>query len=210
MFWDNPVADGGTITIFVSENPEPALQGQPVAIDIVTSDDTSLRSVFTEKLQKQLWDQTVEFCISSSPVISDELSIIIPELCDHMAWSIDDEFFNSLKTRIIASKAVIFVTRTANGKQDRSGGDWVYGFCRSIRQEHTSVRLISVEIKSGLEDCLEPLLTILNSPTVDLGLPSGEVELEFVERDGQLFVSRVRAEPSFDNHIRRDLGESQA
>jgi hypothetical protein len=204
------VADGGTITVFVSENPEPAPQGQPVAIDVVTSDDKSLGSFFTEKLQKQLWDRTVELCISSSPVVGDKLSIILPELCDHMVWSIDDELFDSLKARIIGSKAVIFVTRTANGKQDRPGGDWVYGFCRSIRQEHTSVRLISLEIESKLEDCLKPLVTILNSPTVDLGLPSGEVELEFVERDGQLFVSRVRAEPSFDNYIRRDLGESQA
>ncbi|KAI6783592.1 uncharacterized protein J7T54_005621 [Emericellopsis cladophorae] len=33
-----------------------------------------------------------------------------------------------------------------------------------------------------------------------------QVELEFVEKEGQLFVSRVRPEPGLDSHIRRDMG----
>ncbi|CAJ2512279.1 Uu.00g052940.m01.CDS01 [Anthostomella pinea] len=209
LFWDYPVADGGTITVFVSENPEPAPSAPPMDIDVVTCSDQSLGTTFTDKLQKRLWDRKVELSASSSPVLGDKLSIILPEVCDRVAWDVDGELFDALKARIIGSKAVMFVTRTANGKQDRPGGDWVYGFCRSIRQEHTSVRLISLEIGSDLEECLEPLVTILNSPTADLGLSNGDVELEFVEREGQLFVSRVRPEPGLDSHIRRDLGESQ-
>lgn len=206
LFWDYPVADGGTITVFVSQNPEPTSSAPPMAIDVITSSD---QSIFTEKLQKRFWDRTVEACAPSSSVTGDKMSIILPELCDRVAWDIDDQLFDSLKARIIGSKAVMFVTRTANGKQTRPGGDWVYGFCRSIRQEHTSVRLISLEIESDLEDCLEPLATILNSSTADLDIPNGEVELEFVERESQLFISRVRPEPSLDNYIRRDLGESR-
>lgn len=210
LFWDYPVPDGGTITVFVSEVPETTPSAPPMAIDVVGASDLSLGSVFTEKLQKRLWDRTVELCASSSTVEGDKLSIILPEVCDRVAWDVDGQLWDSLKTRIIGSKAVMFVTRTAKGKQDRPGGDWVHGFCRSIRQEHTSVRLISLEIESDLEDCMDSLATILNSPTADFGLPNGEVELEFVEREGQLFVSRVRPEPSFESHVRRDLGQSRA
>lgn len=71
------------------------------------------------------------------------------------------------------------------------------------------MRLISVEIDSELEDCIEPLATILNSSTADLAFPNGDVELEFVEKEGQLFVSRVRPEPSFEKHVRLDLGDSR-
>lgn len=208
MFWDYPVADGGTITVFVSEVPEPTPAAAPLAIDVVTAADNSVGSAFTDKLRKRFWDRGVELCPSSSAVEGDKMSIILPDVCDRVAWDIDGELFDALKTRIISSKSVMFVTRTAKGEQDRPGGDWVYGFCRSIRQEHTSVRLISLEIDSELEDCLEPLSTILNSPTADLGIPNGDVELEFVEKEGQLFVSRVRSEPAFDNRIRLDMGEA--
>ena len=209
LFWDYPVADGGTITVFVSENPEPAPSAAPLAIDVIASPDKSSHSMFTEKLKKRFWDREVELSAPSKPVDGDKMSIILPELCDRVAWDVDGELFDALKARIIASKAVMFVTRTADSKEERPGGDWVYGFCRSIRQEHTSVRLISLEIGSSLEDCLEPLAIILNSSTADLSIPNGDVELEFVEKEGQLFVSRVRPEPGLDSHIRRDLGESR-
>lgn len=208
LFWDYPVPDGGTITVFVSENPEPTPSAQPLAIDVIASTDQSAGSAFTEKLQKRFWDREVQLSPASAPVTGDKMSIILPDVCDCVAWDIDNQLFDAVKARIISSKAIIFVTRTANGKDARPGGDWVYGFCRSIRQEHTSVRLISLEIESKLEDSLESLATILNSPTADLDLPNGEVELEFVEKEGQLFVSRVRAEPVLDNHIRLDMGEA--
>ena len=209
MFWDYPVADGGTITVFVSESPEPALSAPPMSIDIVTSPE-QLQPAFTERLQKRFWDRNVEACTISSPVDADNMSIFLPEVCDRLAWDVDAEFFNALKARIMGSKVVIFVTRTVTNKDERPGGDWVYGFCRSIRRELTSVRLITLEIGSNLDECVDPLAVILNSSTVNLDIPSGEVELEYLEKEGQLYVSRVRPEPSLDNYVLRDMGDSRA
>ena len=69
--------------------------------------------------------------------------------------------------------------------------------------------MITLEVSTALDECLEPLVTILNSSTVDLTIPNGEAELEYLEKDRQLFVSRVRPDSKLGNHILQELGETR-
>ncbi|KAK6598020.1 polyketide synthase [Botrytis cinerea] len=208
VFEDYPVADGGSISVFVSEVPVPAPSAAPLDVEIVSYSGDGVYSSFTEKLQKNLWDRSVEACVASPSVSEDKISIIMPDICERVAWNMDGPLFESIKARVANSKVIVFVMCTAKGKEQRPSGDWIYGFCRSIRYEYVSVRLVSLELESGLDAGVEALSTILNSPTADMSLPIDEVELEYMDRDGQLYVSRVRSEPNLDSYVSRDLGRS--
>ncbi|KAF5676898.1 polyketide synthase [Fusarium heterosporum] len=208
VFEDYPVSEGGSIHVFVSEVPIPASSEAPVDVDIVSFSEESIYSTFTEKLQKNLWDRSVECCVASPTVSADKISVIMPDFCERVAWDMDGQLFDSLKARVASSKAVIFVMCTAKSAEEKPSGDWIYGFCRSIRYEYASVRLITLELESGLEAGVEALTTILNSPTADMSAPIDEIELEYMEREGQLFVSRVRAEANLDSYVSRDLGKA--
>src|SRR5690606_27363480 len=73
----------------------------------------------------------------------------------------------------------------------------------------------TLEIEASGEDVPDKLVdvlpTILRSPSLDLGLDSQEVENEFSERDGQLFVSRAfhRQEASAPIHAARGRAPPQ-
>lgn len=209
VFEDYPVAEGGSISVFVSEVPVPAPSEAPLNVEIVSFSGQGLYSNLAEKLQKKLWDRSVEACVAS-PYVSkdDKISIIMSDFCERVAWDMDGPLFDSLKARVVSSKAVVFVMYTAKEKEERPSGDWIYGFCRSIRYEYASVRLVTLELEGGLEAGVEALSTILNSPTADMGVPIDDVELEYMEREGQLFVSRLRSEPSFDSYVSRHLGRA--
>ncbi|KAI9162667.1 BcPKS11, polyketide synthase [Paramyrothecium foliicola] len=208
VFEDYPVADGGSIHVFVSEIPVPPPAAAPLDVDIVSFSGEGLYLSFAEKLQKNLWDRSVEACVASPSVSGDKISIIMPDFVERVAWDMDGPLFDSLKARVAGSKVIVFVMCTAKDKEKRPSGDWIYGFVRSIRYEYASVRLVTLELESGLEAGVEALSTILNSPTADMSLPIEEIELEYMEREGQLFVSRMRSEPSFDSYVSRDLGRS--
>lgn len=208
FFEDYPVAEGGSISVFVSEVPVPAPSAAPLDVEIVSYSGEGPYSGFTEKLQKKLWDRSVEACVASPSVSPDKISIIMPDFCERVAWDMDGPLFASLKARVVSSKVVLFVMCTAKEKEQRPSGDWIYGFVRSIRYEFNSVRLCTLELESGVEAGVEALSTILNSPTADMSLPIGDVELEYMEREGQLYVSRVRSEANFDSYVSRDLGKS--
>ncbi|CAG2015657.1 unnamed protein product [Fusarium graminearum] len=208
IFEDYPVAEGGSIHVFVSEVPVPASTEAPLDVDIVSYSGEATYTDFAEKLQKNLWDRSVQSCNVSSSMSGDKLSVIMPDFVDRVAWDMDGPLFESLRSRVAGSKVIIFVMCTAKSKEQRPSGDWIYGFVRSIRYEYASVRLVTLELESGLEAGVDALTTILNSPTADLSLPLEDIELEYMEREGQIFVSRVRSEPKFDNYVSRDLGRA--
>ncbi|KAH8177899.1 KR domain-containing protein [Sarocladium implicatum] len=210
LFMDYPVPDGGSMTVFVSESPRPPSAMSPLDIDVVGMSQTSTDSLsLTERLKKKLWDRSLEASSVFSQVNGDKLSIILPEVCDKLAWDVSPDLFDAFKKRVITSRAVLFIIRTATTSDDLPLGNWVSGFCRSLRQEHTSARMITFEIASSLGECLEPLVAVLNSSTADLTVPNGEAELEFLERDRQLFVSRVCPEEELGGRIRQELGETR-
>ncbi|KAM0233339.1 hypothetical protein ACHAP5_010426 [Fusarium lateritium] len=208
VFEDYPVSEGGSINVFVSEVPISPPSAAPLDVEIVSGSEENDYSSFTEKLQKNLWDRSVQSLVASPDVSSDKISVIMPDFVERVAWDMDGQLFDSLKARVASSCVVLFVFSTAKEKGDRPSGDWIYGFVRSIRYEYASVRFVTLELESGLEAGVEALTTILNSPTADMSLPIDEIEFEYMERDGQLFVSRVRAEPAFDNYVSRDLGRA--
>ncbi|KAM0430349.1 hypothetical protein ACHAQK_010680 [Fusarium lateritium] len=208
VFEDYPVSEGGSINVFVSEVPIPPPSAAPLDVEIVSGSEEIDYSSFTEKLQKNLWDRSVQSIVASPNVSSDKISVIMPDFVERVAWDMDGHLFDSLKARVASSCVVLFVFSTAKEKEDRPSGDWIYGFVRSIRYEYASVRFVTLELESGLEAGVEALTTILNSPTADMSLPIDEIEFEYMEREGQLFVSRVRAEPAFDNYVSRDLSRA--
>ena len=211
VFEDWPVAEGGSINVFVVETPAQVSPAAPLDVDIVSfAGEEGTYSNFTEELQKELWDRSVEEACGPSPssVIGDKVSIIMPDFCERVAWDMDGPLFDLLKARVAGSKVVVFVMCTAKNQEQRPSGDWIYGFVRSVRYEYSSVRLATLELEGELETGIGALSTILNGPTADMNVPIDDVELEFLEREGQLYVFRVRSEPSFDEYVSRDLGRS--
>ncbi|KAI6778618.1 Lovastatin nonaketide synthase-like protein [Emericellopsis cladophorae] len=210
IFEDWPVEEGGSINVFVVETPPQASSAAALDVDIVSAAGEGLYASFTDQLQKKLWDRSVEACVASASVSGDKVSIIMPDFVERVAWDLDDPLFNALKARVANSKLVVFVTLTAKDKEQRPSGEWVYGFVRSVRFEYASVRLATLELEGGLETGIEALTTILNSPTADMNVHVDDVELEFLDRDSQLYVYRMRSEPSFDEYVSRDLGRSSS
>ena len=209
VFEDYPESEGGSISVLVAEIPLPPPEAAPLDVDVVSWSGGSAISSFAEKLQKKVWDRSVATCMPSDLVSGEKVSIMMPDFCERAAWDMDGPLFHSLKDRASNSKVVVFVMRTAKDEEQRPSGDWIYGFARAIRYEYPGVRLVTLELDSGeLDAGVEALSVILNSPTMDLSAPTEEVELEYQERNGEVYVFRLRSEPSLDSYISRDLGRA--
>ncbi|KAL9107800.1 MAG: hypothetical protein Q9227_007315 [Pyrenula ochraceoflavens] len=186
FFCDYKITKGGTINVFVAHAKDEAPANLPLTVDVYPAPAT-----FVKQLEANLRSRKVDVCDLSDPLNGDRVSVLLPEVCACMAWGVEDPLFEHFRRRILESKAVIFVARTAAHEGEKPDTEWVSGWCRSLRLEHDNIRQVTLELSSELDNSAVVVAAILRSRSQDLSLPNAEVEQEFLEREGQLFISRV-------------------
>lgn len=123
------------------------------------------------------------------------------------------ESFQAFKDWTLQARAVLLVRCGAVANlNDADTALWT-GFARSFRLEHSDIRMITLELEAEnvqvFDKLVEVLPTLLCSLSFDLDRHGSEVESEFAERDGQLFVARVVHRPEMSNYIHRNRQQGE-
>ncbi|KAK0701265.1 hypothetical protein B0H67DRAFT_655916 [Lasiosphaeris hirsuta] len=124
------------------------------------------------------------------------VSVMLPEVGKQLSDKVDADSWRGFKNWVLGARAVLLVSQenSADVADPGVAGLWT-GFARCLRLEHPEIRIVTLQLEHtdvpAMEKLGEILPVLLGSQTFDLSCESSEVETEFAERDGQLFVSRL-------------------
>ncbi|KAL4915858.1 hypothetical protein BDW62DRAFT_203310 [Aspergillus aurantiobrunneus] len=211
-FVDYPDEDGGNLSVLLSTAPL-AKRNESLPIHILT--DPYVTNVTQDQLNevRQTFSSfTISLLSITSPCESGGIVVMLPELARLLCADPDADIWRSFQDWIWKANAVLFVS---NGSMvdlsEAETGLWT-GFARTMRLEYPSLRQVTLDIQTPnvqvLEKLSEVLPILLSSPSFDLGRPSSEVENEFAEHNGQLFVPRYVYRPDISRDV--DLTSRQA
>lgn len=208
-FNDYERADGGTISVFVAHAKHPKETAPPT--EVVTLSENSYVDGLTSQMKLLLGNDDIVPVNLETPYEGEKVSVLLPEVCNAMAGSIQEGQWEALKERITLSNAVLFVTQDGVNASQRPEGGLINGFLRSLRLEYSEIRLISLDLETGsaIDSKAGVIAAVLQSPSFNLNLPAGEVESEFCEEKGQLYVPRVLPKQVMNKYIHSTLGHSE-
>jgi emericellamide synthase (highly reducing iterative type I polyketide synthase) len=209
---DYEEANGGTLSVFISGALDTAATSLILPVDVV-GDQTKTTELleFANYLKSELPIQNVshsELQATSRPGV---ISIFPPSFCDTFADSSSPEAWQSFKDRLLSSKAILLITKRGSIDCTNPVGAMWTGFARCFRIEHPDIRLVTLDVHldTSVHDCARFVVTLLKSPSFDMGKIAAEVENEFSERQGQLYVPRIFHERKIDRYIRDSIGVSE-
>ena len=209
-FEDYGESDGRTLSVFIARATELIAIPKDLPIDIVVeSMEISELNGFTSGLSRRLGGQSVSTCDLNPSKGQGGLSILLPEICESLSGSIQRSSWQPLKDRILSSKAVLLMTCGGVWDGKRPNGGMMNGFARCFRLEHPEIRLITLDLDPdsfNFEKIAEILSILLRSSSFDLNKSANEVESEFAEREGQLYVARVFHNAEMSNYVYRASG----
>ncbi|RDW67402.1 type I polyketide synthase [Aspergillus mulundensis] len=211
-FVDYPHEDGGNLSVFISTDPLPK-RSESLPIRLLTDPSAAMASDDSlQAIQQACSETSISLCPITSPCQSDGIVVMLPELAKLLCAEPDTNVWTSFKNWIWGARVVLYVSNcTMEKPSDAESGLWT-GFARTMRLEYPNLRQIVLDIQTPgvpvMDKIAEILPTILSSSSFDLDRPGSEVENEFTERNGQLFVSRYVYRPDVSRDV--DLTSRQA
>lgn len=212
-FEDYPEEEGGTISVFLASAPWNLPQAEVLPICVVAGgspntfravDDKNLATLVTKEL---CGAQISTYCLSTTS-LGDNIVVILPEVARLLCNNPDEYSWQKFKDWVLKARAVVLVSCGKACDLDiTSRGLWL-GFSRCLRLELPGIRLITLDIGVERVVMMKMLVQVfpalLHSIKLGFGLQNlDELENEFIERDGQLFVSRLVPNQEIGDHIHR-------
>ncbi|KAL2814138.1 hypothetical protein BJX63DRAFT_393019 [Aspergillus granulosus] len=203
-FIDYPEEEGGSLSGIITSAPYPESGGESLPIQVLTDSAASIENIGTSTLQHVCSNSIVSFSSVTSPCEAGGIVIMLPEIARLLCDDPNAETWQSFKEWMWKACIVVFVSNgSMMNLSDAEGGLWA-GFSRTLRLEIPSLRQIVLDIQTPnvpiMDKLAEVLPVLLASPSFDLNRPGSEVDNEFTENNGQLFVPRYvhRADISRD------------
>lgn len=212
-FEDYPETDGGSISVFVANAPWQSAEIELPPVHFVTAKISLSEATFTEGQMNMMKKRLPELEISpyhlSMPSPRGGIAIILPEIARLLCDNPDTDVWHSFKDWVVNAHTVVLVSCGQIGNlNDAVRGLWV-GFARTLRREHASMRVITLDLEVEnarvMGKLAEILPTILETVKLDLSGQGYQAENEFAERSGQLFVSRFMPHGEMSNHIQNSM-----
>ncbi|KAK4461021.1 polyketide synthase [Cladorrhinum samala] len=219
LFTDFDENEGGTTSVFVSQAPNssPATEARrptpPISLLFASPAQKSNALDDIPSFQSRL---DMDVAVSAHHVAEtspgNNIVVILPEIAYLLGDGVEDDVWSSFKNWLLSARAVVFVDALLVG-EDRtrpSAGMWT-GFIRCLRLEHPDIRFLTLQLQQSANPDESSVLgraaaafsTLLAQPTFDLDTKE-EVEDEFAEKDGQLFVSRLMSFSEMNYDIQRN------
>ncbi|KAL2825065.1 hypothetical protein BDW59DRAFT_162011 [Aspergillus cavernicola] len=204
-FVDYPDEDGGSLSVIVSSAPHPERSEKSLPIQLVTDSGRDVTVGQVRAIQQVCADSQVSLRLITSPCDSQGIVVLLPEVAKLLSGEPSADVWSSFKDWVWKARAIVFVSNgSLVNMADAETGIWA-GFARTLRLEHPSLRQVNLDIQTPnvrvLDKLAEILPVLLASPTFDLSLPASEVENEFAERNGQLFVTRFVYRPDISKDV---------
>ncbi|ATY64703.1 Beta-ketoacyl synthase [Cordyceps militaris] len=218
-FQDYPEENGGTISVLIASAPWDVAQVELPAIDVVTTEYSALESgdeavLRTLSSSEELLNTNISVGCLSDISSKDNIVIILPEVARYLCQSLHGYAWERFKHLVLNARAVLLVGCSSSYCSDFvSGGIWL-GFARCLRLELPRLRVITLDLAVERALMMKRLTSVL--PTLTRSIKQGlaldgrvEVENEFRESDGQLYVSRLVSNDKMSEYVHRSRQRAQ-
>lgn len=153
------------------------------------SERTHYSSDMKTALQESGW-QISEHSYPFSDMDTKSTVLILDELTAPLLATVSGDQWQAIKHLITQGHKILWVTKGSQFDVTKPDNALVHGFFRTIRAEDPSLNLTTLDVEtsdnSGSLSAIGRLLTFLKNPA-----PKVEVESEFVERSGIIYVNRI-------------------
>jgi emericellamide synthase (highly reducing iterative type I polyketide synthase) len=146
--------------------------------------------------------------------IADTVLVVDSEICEALA-RMDASLWQQLQNCALSCKALLLITRGAAMNTTAPDGALTLGFARSLRLEQPSIRYITLDLdpstlRGADDERTSSLITqLLTSQTFDFNRSLADVDYEFAERNGQLYVNRLFHNEKLEQTIVRCTSRSK-
>lgn len=195
-----------------SKNTEGQLTVQNPVIIVTTS--SPLQLMIAEQLKSRLDDLSCSSCkiISVSEICStifnQTICIFLPELEQAFLHGMDQKAYAGLKTIVSCGQGLLWLTNSHLQCEANPANSMAVGLSRCLYGEHPDFKMITLSIE-GIEDPTHVVQNIMGVFLNTIGKFTEECELEYVEKDGNLSISRV-IEAEYLNHYVASKTTSQS
>jgi emericellamide synthase (highly reducing iterative type I polyketide synthase) len=196
---------GGTISVFVATATEAKTHIMPFPVEVVYYKKKSMQTQqLIDSLSKELNSENVQSSELEAASESLTTTIFLPEVCEVLATNITHSGWEAFRRRLLSSKAVLLLSKGATRDVTNPTAGLLAGYARCIRIEHPNIRLVTLDFDQSTEANTYATIIdgLLRSPSFDLKRTSSEVENEFSEHNGQLYVPRATHNEEVERHIR--------
>lgn len=172
--------------------------------------DKEYKDVFHNIQDDQVREQLHKIDLSIKDVHADSpggnVTIMMPDIAKSLCQEPSEQFWQKFQNWILMSKAVVLVSCSAHEALDEvSSGIWL-GFARCVRKERLDIRIITLHL--DVSSAMLPARLAMVLPTVlervqkdNLATEEPSQEDEFMEKDGQIYVSRIIQEQAATDYV---------
>ena len=130
--------------------------------------------------------------------------LIIDELSSPVLAKVDDQQWETIKDLAAQEHKILWVTTGSQLQVSKPDNALIHGLARTMRAEDPLLKLVILDVESSTgSETVGTISQVLKS--MESG--DGELETEFVERAGVVYVSRVRAGEKISPIEKKDDGE---
>lgn len=164
---------------------------------LIVEKDSALQQGLAETLQNH---GNSENCIcdiltiqeaAEIPSLREYACIFVPELERPLLTSMGEETYNALKTFLLASSHILWLTKGGGEHLKDPAYVVIDGFARSFRLEANNVKLVSLALQDEGVLSFEQLKTIFQVMKKTLQSPIEDYEREYIEKNGMLHTNRI-------------------
>ncbi|KAL4941948.1 hypothetical protein BDV06DRAFT_222645 [Aspergillus oleicola] len=210
--------DGGLMSVFICHAPRPRSSETPLSslLLVTTSSGQPFPKVSVTQLQSQLPGAEVSVNSLLSSAADYNFVLMLPEVAHLLCHKPSADCWNKFKYLLNHARATLLVSATEDGTVASLESSVWAGFARTVRLEHPELRIVTLTLNvSSLRDVPTKLAStlpiLLQTEAFNLQRPGFEVDNQFLERDGRLYVARAfhRAEMTQYTRRSRQQGEPE-
>ncbi|KAL2850218.1 hypothetical protein BJY01DRAFT_261657 [Aspergillus pseudoustus] len=141
------------------------------------------------------------------------LCIFLAEVETPILADLSEKEYASLRALLTTAKGVLWVGRGGSFESSTPNAAMVNGLMRTLRTENAGIRYASLDLDGAAgpyRDATAALISSIVTRTFDPATDTAGVDLEFSERNGQVYVPRVLPDPSADTALRKTDGQPPA
>lgn len=140
-----------------------------------------------------------------------KIYIMLDELSHSLLDNISPADFALVQELITAAKGILWVVQGAYQESDSPNGNMAIGLGRTIRAE-TGLKFATIDLdEQRKESAPDASKVIMDAFTSVFGVSSstGEPDMEYMERDGTLFIPKVVTDGDMNKFVHQQLRESE-
>jgi hypothetical protein len=169
------------------------------------SPPTDITTTTKSALQKLGWKIEDHGHIHPFPNLQPKSTVLIIDGCESSVLAkVDEQQWEAIKDLAAQEHKILWVTTGSQLQVSKPDNALIHGLARTMRAEDPLLKLVILDVESitGSET-----VGAISQVLKEMGRSAGEMETEFVERGGVVYVSRVRAGENISPVEKKDDGE---